>query len=645
MNKRSGTFLAMIVAVSMLANPSAPRQTVRTTAGEGAKRQGESHSRTAISRREGEASRWIPSAPDPNCFLVNALADFYNAEHVSPCKLEGLSVPAERRVPLKFLIATVPDPVRTHLSLFFDRSIDAIEAAAQQAGYVFAQASMPWDASDHPESTDLDMRLAEHAFEGKKEHNPGIMIFRKFRIPDLQLQACQTEVKKTPSCGDSGSEQDDVLIILLVAETPTGGLHQLQFTNSLDVMDQIRHIAAPQGSAPPRTLDILGPTFSGSLLSMKEVLSLAEVQHRHFAIRIFSGTVMSYVSVQWFLERPLAHVSFTTFQESDLYGGCHFLRYAKSLKYKLDEIAFLSEDETAYGNITLKSAREACGINPDPDDTDVVRLYFPREISQMRNAYQRGIRLDQTDSDAGKRQVHVTLPLNLEDTSRDEDAAPIFSRVQTPLSQGSIILQITNTLRAHHTKFVLIRATDPLDMVFLTRYLRQAYPQGRLVTFGADLLFRREVEDDRLHGIMAITSYSLLPRQDENDAVSNLLGTQVKIDRTFPSSFSAGLYNATLALLSPWQAGPDQNTDTAHKNCLPAAAYSEYGWPNIAPTPGATNPLTPALWLTVLGRDAYWPMAFLDTYSSTECNPIQESDEWMRDPHPLTAAGGQPCRL
>src|SRR5207253_10599585 len=87
----------------------------------------------------------------------------------------------------------------------------------------------------------------------------------------------------------------------------------------------------------------------------------------------------------------------------------------------------------------------------------------------------------------------LTLRLNLEDTSKEEDTVAPYSRQQTPLSQESIVLGITTALRAHHINFIIIRATDPLDMVFLTRYLRQTYPQGRLVTLGADLLFRREV--------------------------------------------------------------------------------------------------------------------------------------------------------
>src|SRR5260370_21942964 len=46
----------------------------------------------------------------------------------------------------------------------------------------------------------------------------------------------------------------------------------------------------------------------------------------------------------------------------------------------------------------------------------------------------------------------------------------------------------------------------------------------------------------------------------------------------------------------------------------PPARYTEYGWPGIGrqsdPSAGV---LAPKLWLTVLGRDGYWPLALLSS--------------------------------
>src|SRR6185312_13299782 len=55
----------------------------------------------------------------------------------------------------EFMIATLPDPTRTHLALFFDRLVDAIEQGIQDSGYLFDRALMPWDTPAHPESTEI----------------------------------------------------------------------------------------------------------------------------------------------------------------------------------------------------------------------------------------------------------------------------------------------------------------------------------------------------------------------------------------------------------------------------------------------------------------------------------------------------------
>jgi hypothetical protein len=147
-----------------------------------------------------------------------------------------------------------------------------------------------------------------------------------------------------------------------------------------------------------------------------------------------------------------------------------------------------------------------------------------------------------------------------------------------------VLLGITASLRAHHTKIVVLRASNPLDMMFLTRYLRQYYPQGRLVTMGADLLFRREIEDDVLHGIMAVTSYSLLPREDEETTGAGATA-HVHLVRVFASSDEAGAFNAMLSLLVEPRAlhcYAKDNSEPDQCALKEPADYTELGWPRIA---------------------------------------------------------------
>ena len=106
-----------------------------------------------------------------------------------------------------FVVAIVPDPVHTHLALYFDRTIDTIEEALQDDGYIFYQAIVPWDQETHPESDDFTLRLTAKRYQGGKEHLPGVMLFR----PSGDLYAPK-----------------DPLIVMLVGENPTGGGHNCQ---------------------------------------------------------------------------------------------------------------------------------------------------------------------------------------------------------------------------------------------------------------------------------------------------------------------------------------------------------------------------------------------------------------------------------
>src|SRR5207253_11420687 len=240
MNKGAGTLLTTIVAISLFANSNAPRQAPPRRAGAGADKQ-----RAApVVAEKSEAPRWTPPPPDPRCFLLKTISGFYghgnsiptgaysNAEELKGCAPgERWGLSCDEASHIHFVIATVPDPVRTHLSLFFDRSIDAIQEAAQEEGWVFGAGGMPWDSGEHAESTDLDMRIAQQSYQKQRESLPGLMMFRRFRRPDLDLKHCKDSQQSQNPCGnigdyDSSFNDNDVLFVFVVGETPTGGVRK-----------------------------------------------------------------------------------------------------------------------------------------------------------------------------------------------------------------------------------------------------------------------------------------------------------------------------------------------------------------------------------------------------------------------------------
>jgi hypothetical protein len=580
--------------------------------------------------------------------LTELIEDYFRAE-TGGSKDKSVTpwgVPKREQPNIQLIIASLPDPVHTHMALLFDRNIEAIESAAQVSGFLFSRAWMPWDISTHNESTDFTVRLALSDYRQRVESLPGLMIFRR-------------------SAGEKNTQDRAILFVFVVGETPTGGLRVEQFQNALKIRQSI--LSGADANKSDKILRIYGPTFSGSLGSLAAILnSLGNDQFSKIIIR--SGSVSSNRAVEDFCAATQMQASnepskgpepakskpdFATFQFSDTYQEYYLGRYflSQSRHNLHSHIAILSEDETAFGNQEKRRQQKPddCHHEPPPD-FPFVRLYFPREIAQLRDAYQQNLKTQAQPANAtAVAQPQSGLSLSLGVTGNDDDSVASYSPLQTPPSQESIMHAIVAALRNEHAKVVVIRATDPLDVIFLARYLRLNYPQARLVTVGADLLTINAFVDPRFHGILAVTSYPLftgtefpflkdkytdaaLPQDNKPPAnhcwphwpfsMNTSLSLQVEHDvhRLFPDSYSVGDFNAFQSLLARNSAdsGP----------ALPSTDYTQFGLPAfLEPKQCLSGPCsivvesnpenwTAHLWLTAIGRDGYWPVSILDDSSA-----------------------------
>lgn len=539
-------------------------------------------------------------------------------------RTDHCNVPQKEQTRIQFVIATLPDPLRTHMALGFDREIEMIESSAQASGFLFARAWMPWDISTHPESRDFTVRRAQDQFNDAVESLPGLMIFQRSANGDPQRKP--------------------ILFVFVVGETPTGGLRIAQFENALAIRDSMLANADPQKM--DTTLRILGPTFSGSLLSLAAIL---KAHHQHdqdqFSTTLIrSGTLSSChairsfeqsVSQEWPVKgdegagrAPADRPQFLNFQFSNEAQEYYLSVFLRSRTHNHSRIAILSEDETAFGNQDPLAGDDACDSSFPPPDSPFVKLYFPRGIAQLRDAYQRDVK-SQTQSDAGRIPPQAGLALSLNLTGNDGDSVASYSPAQTPPSEESVLQGIVGTLRQNHARVVVIRGGDTLDVVFLSRYLRQNYPQARLVTISADLLMIHEFYEPQFHGILAVTPYPLLygaQFPDFEDRPSGAMGTQrqERAKRVFSDSYSVGEFNAFESLLAG-----QADLETGE---LPPASYAEFGLPsflgaglanqtrdqiaiqtaNQSPVQTESDSRRARLWLTTIGRDAYWPVAVLD---------------------------------
>ena len=501
--------------------------------------------------------------------LLNTIRTSYSVgpKPVGQFCAENFQLTSEQQSSTHVIFAIVPDPAHTNLSLFFDRQMDALQEGMQDTTWTFERALLPWDNRRNGKEIDLQPGGDQTSPGADDQNEPGLLIFR---------------------------QKSQHLLVFVVGETPTAGIEKAQFREAYNLIT-----TSILPNKKPDRLFIFGPTFSGSLRSLSELLDCRHQQECELQPYIFSGTISSKSTMDQF-RTSTPSASFCSLEENDEYAIEQFTDFEQHRSYSRDEIAILSEDETSYG------AYPASHLHADAKhESEPPKLYFPREISQLRSAYQRTVSQGQV---ADGQLPRAILPLNLESGNGDRDSVPQFSK-QIAASQEAVLLGIVGELRKHHSHFVLLRATDPLDQLFLARYLRTAYPDARIVVVSSDLLFARELTDSRLHGIMALTTYPLTPGADHDfdEAI-----------RVFPSANSVGSYNAVKMLMAARHT-PKAKLRKADSSGCPEVIpvhLSQYAWPLKAATPGAATPgaATPGpLHLSVLGNDGFWDVAVLPT--------------------------------
>lgn len=144
-------------------------------------------------------------------------------------------------------------------------------------------------------------------------------------------------------------------------------------------------------------------------------------------------------------------------------------------------IALISEDETAYGGSRAPMDGDGKETNQTKCSQEALRLYYPRDISALRTAYQANSIFNTTAPQQSSDVSRGRLPSDLgEPVGKDHDAIRSYAGNQTPMSQESFLLGIVNAMRVCHSGYVVLRSTNPLDQLFLARYLRRAYPDARI---------------------------------------------------------------------------------------------------------------------------------------------------------------------
>ena len=490
---------------------------------------------------------------------------------------------------VQFVIATVPNPITTHLPLVFDRMIEVIEQAAEDDKYSYDSSWFPWDeAKDY--SSLSDQMLADKA-QKLQESQPGVVVFRAAVTAEMVKNVDRTPYQRG-------------LLIFVVDEQPTGGIDRKEFENALGWIEWLGGLSAG------RPLKVLGPSFSGSLPSLDLALESDKLRTPMGQIPVFasSGSVSGQSSFVWFQNRIETKHSgfFETAMEGDRLMVDRFLEYLDRLQYPLDCVAIISEDETAFGHTEKDEVHDKenedkrCDQEPS-GKRHPIYLYYPRDIATLRSAYEHQSIFGTGKQQSSDNSAPTTLRGDLsEPNTSDHDTVRSYGGALTPLAQESVLLSITSILKEKRIQFVVLRSTNSLDQIFLTQFFRRACPAARIVIEGADLLFPRGAEGTSLRGVMTLSTYPLLTWQQDWSA--SLVRRKGGSYRIFGEDLAGGLYIAARELFLD----PKIETD------VPISNYAPPAW-SPSSTDSDDNP-RPATWLSVIGHHQFWPVAVLHKY-------------------------------
>lgn len=541
----------------------------------------------------------------------------------------GRTLPSSLPSSVRFAIASVPNPITTHLPLTFDRMIEVIEQAAQDDKYEYDSSWFPWNevSKDYPLLSDQRKADADQDFQ---QEQPGLVIFRRSLVPE-----------------SNDSPYRDGLVVFVVAEQPTGGINRDEFDRALDWLKLLGTLT------PERGLHILGPSFSGSLPSLDQALDSDKIKQSVGApvipVSVSSGTISSEPGFFWFRARVVKNHSgsFRTAMEGDPLMVERFLDYLDHQGYSLGRVAVISEDETAFGSTkeekadpispiggSLKTDEKAetkdhqnhCHCNEELEWKDSIHLYYPRDIATLRSAYEKQSVFSTGKPSSGSSSTTLRGDLS-EQNSSDHDTVRSYGGELTPLAQESVLLGITNILKEKRIEFILLRSTNSLDQIFLSQFFRRAYPAARVVIDGADLLFPRGAEGASLRGVMTLSTYPLLTWQQ--DWTPSLLNPKRGSYRVFGDVNAEGLYIAAREMFLDPKLGSD----------VPIGNYAPPAW---AQRENPNYP-RPATWLSVIGHHQFWPVAVFDKHPSSPKELLTTASE--RGDQPVFPGDNHPLRV
>ncbi|MBS0373720.1 MAG: hypothetical protein JSR73_04030 [Proteobacteria bacterium] len=512
---------------------------------------------------------------------------------------------AQRGIGVTIVVATVPDWVDSALRWTFDGQVDAIQVAAARLGYSPAGFDL---LELDPAAAPPVLPPARFRQARPHESTPGSLLFRR---------NAKAEPGDTPNSADPrNAPATEFLLVLLVGETPTGGVHTGAFETALSLARRWQQPG--QGR-----IRILGPSYSGSSASIRASLDRLfppgnGAPGGGSSIDIVSPSASSPQNSELF-KRALTQ--FRPLVRSDpetMLALARFLGRTDTGWQCGENVTLLVEAGTVWGRQFLKDSLSKQGATNACDQCRAGELNegtafkcaqiapFPIHIARLR--------------DLQPNAPQATLPgsaqtsLNLADTAAPTDRV---SEVTPDMTGATVELMVSGLFEAierQGTTAIGVLASDKRDHLYLAQQIARHRPNVLMFAIESNLIYLHPDVSGYVRGTVIASTYSL----DERTQLLSQPALAQHQPTQFGSGAAEGEFNGLLALLDEPQAMLDYATPAGiGESVLDTAADGPCG--------ARENSCTPPIWISVATPDALVPMA-ADTYLSAYTWPALRTD-------------------
>lgn len=500
---------------------------------------------------------------------------------------------------------SVADPIETHLARMFDIQVASLLRAFHSRGYVLDAYAFPWnpDLAGRAGRGKQIPQDGSRSFDESQRSMPGVLVFRNdlWRIPSdarpfgvsyvilflvgesptfgvqpnalamaLQCVAALNNLKVNPSVEPAKD---------LVNEDCTV-LFRQRFVNS-DTAEVSSNLQDNKAETDMPTLEIVGPTFSGSMQSLVlAVGAIPELVGHHIEITSPSATVKSnehvaaWASLLLRTEARNPVISYNRLAatlEDQLLAMCRDIAVVDREQGKIVVLA----EESTFGRgvsdlmMAWDKDQETGSKTPGCNGADAcirrncaerIRVtQFPQNVAAIRAERSR---LSQQESANLKKLTRASgdlLELDLSRMDETADRPPPYNQILTTRSDELLLYGSFDALKAYvEPTAVAIVATDIRDRLFLLNEVRKNLPKALPILMEMDFLTAHPDYRKISRGSVVIPNARTLLRLNTKQNYCVRQEEDQERDNTayysFPSDYSANMFRAASGLVNVFEA-------------------------------------------------------------------------------------------